>query len=305
MVFSGCHHYNPKPFEKKNLIGVDNQKTNLFLLKIIDAGKDCAQLKDHLDALITGQKSVELLAVAAPLITSTAKLLFNIHMDQKAKKLEALKKRVQVTYSGHSVINSEIFKECDCAVLTRLGEDGTPGLVAVANLEKHPQEVVPKMDPSDRSNDSYDAFTIQPVYIKAYNSRALTKGQIPEKAKQKNAEKEFFMDVSIGFAVKAIGKNDIGLPSVASIGAGAVSVPKVKIGEDVEGYVCSDSVLPSDIIPYFQEKNASLSVSMSITETGNVGINFKQEQAEIAAIKEALGPAFEASIKKFIESKID
>lgn len=87
------------------------------------------------------------------------------------------------------------------------------------------------------------------------------------------------------------------MPALTPIGEGAVTVPKLKIGGPAE--LCGTRCPTSDLVPYpihGKELNA-ISLSVSVTETGNVGIDFDAAAAEIKAIKEALGPAIADTLK--------
>ena len=299
IVLGGCHHFDVKHYKVDNLIGVSKQKTSMILLgdsiksqndgiikKIIEGDKKAVKIINN---NCTAQKPA--LTIAAPIIASTGQLLFDLYIEKQTKKLENLKKKAQATYSGNAILTSDEFRNCDCAILTRQDTENNLGLIAIVKLEKH---------------GSNDAFSIVPIYIKAFNSRALTSGQVLKKDKEKfgkNAKETYLMNVSIGFAVKAISENDNGLPVVASVGGSSVSISDLKIGQDVDGYQCEGDCPPSDIIPYLIKKDVTISVSMSVTETGDVGIDFEQEQAELTAIKAALGPSIASSITKYFESK--
>ena len=50
------------------------------------------------------------------------------------------------------------------------------------------------------------------------------------------------------------------------------------------------------MIPYPKKDGSIVSVAMSIAETGHVGIDFDQREAELKAIKEALGPALKEGL---------
>ena len=221
-----------------------------------------------------------------PIITTFGKYVFDNHMDKKLRDLEALKKAAQGSYSEKAFLTAESLRQYQCAALARYTEKDAKrslGLMAVIKL-KPPIKNMP---------NSADAFIIEPIYIKAINSTVKTKRTSGHGENVKLAS----INVSIGFSVKSIGKDESGLPVLGKVGAGAVSVPNVVLGSDAKN-PCVKQCAHSDLIPYMNLPAAAVSVSMSITETGKVGVNFKQREAEIKAIKEAFGPAIKDALKE-------
>lgn len=303
----GCQHTRVSHYLKKNLIGVSGQQTKLLMIVPNDqsnsAWEEWEEVSIDEGAIAAIEKhcikrTIEAtgLAIAAPVFASAGKLFFDLYMEKRAVDLKALKKRAQQTYSDTIFLPTEDFQRCECAVLSRYGKTDAethPGLIAVVKLKKYETTV------------KTDSFTIQPVYLKAFNSMALTAGREPKNSKKgkggKVSDLEYPMNVSIGFAVKTIGMQESELPGLFSVGEGSVSVPNLKIGPEAESFGCSNDCPTSDLMPLLGSGGKTLSVSMSVTETGDVGIDFDRKEAEIAAIKEALGPAVSSAITKALE----
>jgi len=208
-----------------------------------------------------------------PIAIAAGKLVFDLYVDKKIKELEKLEKAAQRTYSGQVTIPSTKLLGANCAILTRYkGDINAPdiGLIAIVRILKY--------------DDS--GFAIQPYYIWAKDAVAFTK-------KDENAS----IKVSIGFSVKAIGNQKSGLPGLFPVGQSAVSISKLQLGKK---YTCVPNCNTSDLIPFSGNLSSLSSVSMSITETGNVGIDFDQRKAELKAIKGAIGPAIKDSLKAIL-----
>ena len=312
LLFSGCQH----------LIGVQNQKSEL----VVVGGEVNKQQFEDLKKLINDEnastvigekciiiieepeqpydKSAVAIAIAVPLITAGAKLLFDLYMDYEMEKLKDLKKAAQRTYSAKIVLPADKFmKNCNCVILKRYKNDESRaiGMIAVVKINKQ---------------DKNDSFTVQPIYVRAYNSLALTAEKGSKKKEEEDSwgeesktpeKKKYAINVSIGASVKSIGVNDYKIPGVFSLGEGVVSIPDLLVGNYAKNDavpLCVNEECPSsDIIPYPVNPDSTASVSLSITETGDVGIDFDQTEAELKAMKAAIGPALEKSLIKYLEKE--
>jgi len=229
------------------------------------------------------------------LVVGAIKMGFDLYMDKKMARLERTKKAAQRPYSANILLPSYKLNNCNCAVFIRKteeekkenkqtkGKNGDLGLVVLAKI-----------------NSLGNGFSFQPIYVKAYNSIAITN----ENQKLQDNEKPH-IDLSIGFSVKAIGTQASKLPGLYPVGEAAVSVNELNIGKDSKASTCDGECPASDLIPFASDDNSAVSVTMSIVETGDVGINFDQKKAELLAIKEALGPAMKDAFLKYFDKKYE
>jgi len=227
-----------------------------------------------------------------PILATMGKYIFDNYQDKKLSKLEALKKASKSTYSGTAFLSAINLKNAQCAVLVRnyAVKDGKKeGLIIIAKINHFPKS-------------GKEAFSIEPTYIKAINSSAKTnKAEIAKKKGDVNHPK---INLAIGLSVKAIGlSRNSGLPKLDAVGAGAVSVGNVELTVKGDNIItdgknpCEKSCPHSDLIPHV-DGDQLVSVSMSVTESGQIGIGFDQRKAEITAIKEAFGSAISESLKE-------
>lgn len=245
-------------------------------------------------------------AIAAPV----GKLLFDWMLDNKRRKLEGLKKAAQTQYSAKLILSNAPLSNFRCAVLVRYKEKlptesdlPTPetkeqvGLVGVIQLISKPDSSATQTEREEAEPPS--AFVLKPIYVRAESAAVVT----ARPGKKEGSEKPAQIDAAIALSVKAIGQNVSGLPGLVTVGEGVVSVPNIPLGHVGKVTLCQENCEPesatdtSDLIPYPPAK-AVTSVTMSITETGHVGINFDQRTAELKAVQEALGPALKDSIKE-------
>lgn len=236
-------------------------------------------------------KAVAAIAVAiTPLLIAGGKMAFNYYMDQKVKELEKIKKGGQDLYSGSAIVTADQFAQCKCAILTRTNTDGKEGsspkigLIAIVKINKYPE-----------NSDIKKALTIQPLYIRAYNSAAYTK---------KIGEKETgAISASIGFAMKTISKPDskTNLRAISKIGETVVTVTDIQLKRKQD--TLTDEVIypKSDMMPFPPKEASPISITMSVKETGDVGFDFDQAKAEVEALKSALGPAVESSLTELLK----
>jgi hypothetical protein len=110
------------------------------------------------------------------------------------------------------------------------------------------------------------------------------------------------ISASLALAVKSLTKEIDGPAELIASGQGAVTVPKLEIGDKAKPVTCADDCPVSDLIPYPLD-DGPCSVSFAVTETGDVGFDIDARIAEITAIKEALGPAVTAALTEALKEK--
>lgn len=220
-------------------------------------------------------KSVES-AVLAPIAVALGRYVFDQIVDAHLKELEKLKKASSSTYSGTVFFNDgAVLKQKKCFLILRTGKDSdVPTFLALIALRDH----------------GGAAFTVEPRYVQAANAVAVT------------AEDKPALAVSLGMAIKTVAKvKDSPLAEVAAAGQGAVSVTGVKLDKGGSAFTCAPPKCPtSDLVPYPPAKRP-ISVTISITETGDVGFDLDARSAEIKALKEALGPALTEALKEVVK----
>ena len=281
IFLTGCFHH----FDKSNLSGISGYKTNLVLTPnndIFEHIKNKIVNNESRNHLIKecGDNSNFMPAAVIPIVVGAAKLGFDLYLDKKNLELEELEKAAQRTYSGQVTIKSSELVNSKCAILIRYKdktEKPTIKFIAIVKILKY-----------DTSG-----FRIQPIYVMANDAVAYTEN-MPNNGTPT-------MKVSIGFSVKAIGNQESGLKGLFPVGQSAVSITEeISLGKKKE-YVCYSDCYTSDLIPFPGIESSLTSVSMSITETGNVGIDFDQRKAELKAIKETIGPTLTESLTEALK----
>jgi len=137
-----------------------------------------------------------------------------------------------------------------------------------------------------------ELLSITPKYFWAKNTTANTK-------KVGKGEKETITFMS-GVSLQGIGKQENGIPILASSGQDSKKLGKFKLGDDDPGVVPAGvSIGP---IPLIRNSSASI-LRVSITETGDIGFDIDERMAVNKTIKEAIGPALAAGVKAYLEDE--
>jgi len=302
MLFTGCATTNAKTSDNEYIEPVKGNSVDFYLYGVGDDNSDSnvekifaessADFDKHCPEVITSTQQQDLVGpILVPLITTLAKYIFDNIQDKKIERLEALKRASKSTYSGNAFLSSTELQRVRCAVLVRssmVNGKKKPGLIIVVKI-RHLLEA------------ENQAFYIQPTFIKANNSSAKTKkGKVSVDGKLNHPR----INIAIGFVLKAISSDrDSGFPRLKTVGTGAATVGNVELPTKKEGGIangknpCLESCSHSGLIPHV-DGGQIVSISMAITETGQVGIDFDRRKAEITAIKEAFGPAIKDSLKE-------
>lgn len=272
LALSGCSSV-PVGFEKAEGSGVTGHKVSAGFVGG-SSGQASNPVAGASDATLTtaiGKHCVSAAetAVAATLLPVVGKLFFDHAMENHRRNLEVLKKSSQAAYSARIIADTKAFRAQNCVAVVR-EKDKQVKFVALLKIEKHGQ-----------------AFVIEPLYIRAYDAVAVTKSDSPEIA------------VSVAVSVKTIGNQpNTKVPALTLVGEGSVTVPKIAIAG--EGKICgSNECGKSDLVPY--PTGGPSSITIAVTESGNVGFDLDAATAELKAIKEALGPALAGIIKERLE----
>jgi len=216
--------------------------------------------------------------IVVPLLAAAAQYGFNYLVDRRKERIEEIVEAAQAPYAVTGLLKSPAeLANSPCLLLLRYGmaKDGSaiPGLTALFRLET----VAP------------DAFRIEPKYLRMFNAVALTKDGGDEPAR---------VSASFAISVKAIGRQGSDIPRLLPAGEGVVTVPRVAIGKSGAAR-CTDTAEPckvSDLIAFPMNKKP-LSITLAVVEQGVTGFNDKAMLAELAAIREAFGPALAEAVK--------
>jgi hypothetical protein len=214
-----------------------------------------------------------------PLLATVAKQIYVSSVAKAEKELEVLKKSSTKSYSHTFFTDTNYLQGIDCIVIRRSSKDtnnqDVPNLVAILKL-------------SSILEDS-SAFYIEPIWVKASNAIVPTQKKNPT------------INVSFAISLKTIAPNDSGVQVVNEFGSAAMTVSGLKT--DNTTTKCNniaDRCAPSGLLPH-QPNKKPISLSIAVTEQGNLGIDFDTRKAELAALKEAYGTAIYDGVKAALE----
>lgn len=216
-----------------------------------------------------------------PILASLGKLGFDQYLDSRQRKLDALKRASEASYSARVVLSTADLIEARCALLVRYQEnEATPGLAALLHLKD--VSVLPASGTVPRGI----AFVLMPVYLRAHSSVAITRNATADSPEK--------IGVSIAVTVQGMGKHESGLPQILPTGLGLVTIPNVQLAKDAKPLFCDPQsqgqCQTSDLLLY-PTGSVLASIAVAISEKGDTGIDFDTAASELKAIKEALGPA--------------
>ncbi len=339
-LLAGCNHLGVGLYEKAEFSGNTDQNLVLLLpkikppkaenkgngipSKIMSMIQSNPELNNALkEACLSAEDEDKDVATAAlfaiPIAAAGAKLAFNLYVSDQINQLEKLKKDRVVTDSATIKIPAEEFRKCDCAILARYidsDEDEKKSNDQNNDINRLGLISFHKLVKFKNSQLQNTAFVLQPQFVRVHHAAAEAAAVLPNGEKvDPNPE----LNLSFGVSIKGIGEH-AKVPALVAAGQGAVSVPKVQILQkpkitandqetenskkayaDGDGAWKCDGCETTDLIPYIDSKdNSFISVTMSVTETGFVGLDFDARKAELTAIKEAIGPALQESLKAYL-----
>lgn len=202
---------------------------------------------------------------AVPILVALAGVAVDLYVDKRSSELEKLKSSSMQGFDLEVAIDANSFQNARCIIIERQAKDEKkPGLLVV--LLVHRQS---------------DYITLQPVFIRARDSIATT------------AESTNSITVSTAVAINQIAAVQ-GVTTVAKMGQAATTVDSIALSEKE---FCTDGkCISSPIIP-LPTGTGTVVIGIGVVETGDVGFSISRAQAEIAAIKGALGPAAAATVQ--------
>ncbi|MEW8701934.1 MAG: hypothetical protein AB2601_20930, partial [Candidatus Thiodiazotropha sp.] len=210
-----------------------------------------------------------------PLISAIPKLIYDIAAEKTDKKLKALKKSASSSYSVDFIIPNGMLDKFQCLIVVRHDKDLNinAALVYVIELQN-------------------DLLSLAPKLYWAKNTTANTK-----KAEEDKKEIVTFMS---GVSLQGIGKQENGIPILASSGQDSKKLGKFELGN------LSPEVITNGVrigpVPIINNSSASI-LRVSVTETGDVGFDIDERIAANKTIREAVGPALAAGVKAYLEDE--
>jgi hypothetical protein len=225
----------------------------------------------------SGGAAPPIAAAAVPILAALGELVVNLYAENQKQRIQDIVDSAQATYGVTTAVSPTDLSNASCLLFVRYAYDfqknvATPGLVVLSKLS---HETVP-------SAGATTVLTFQPIYVRSKTLVAVTRQSDAPTA-----------SISIALSVKAVARQGSQVLRLLPTGEGVVTVAKVALNTDRCG---SSPCKRSDLIPFPTDKG-TLSVAVSITEQGVTGFNDKAAQAELAAIKDAIGPAVSEAIK--------
>ncbi|WP_373018669.1 hypothetical protein [Thiomicrorhabdus sp.] len=297
LLLSGCNNFYG--FKKSDYSGIkdsqvdseligSNRNFNLldssdeFLTKLQENCLDDSQIAD------IQKKS----GFIAPILATAIKYTFDSYIDEKTKEIEEIKKAAVRTYSSTILLNSSDLSEGKCIQIIR-HKDKSTGFIALLKIEH-----IPKTSNAPNNKQQAvlkDSWYFKPIYVKANNSVAWASEKIdPDKPAPPKIK------VSIAMSLKAIKEESNGWKSLQPVGQSVVSIPyKLVIGKSSTAKCIKndENCNKSDLIATYPDPNKSISLTISVTETGVTGIDTDLRISELKALKAAFGPVIKDTIK--------
>lgn len=281
-ILSGCNYRLNDPAYRQHT--VKEKQVTVVLL----ANEDDLKRNNHLRAYIDKNHDLESLInsdcaprerpdesyksiiapLAASMVPSLVKVAFDRQMAKSEKVLDQLKENSSKSYSDKVILSSSEFREKSCALIYRYDPQKTDEIGFMSLL---------KLD-----NYNNQGFTFTPIYVKAANTISLSK--------------EAKITASMAMSIKAIYGDEKSWPAIKSVGESSVTVRNIPLDNNSTNS-CKGNGESSELIPYLSGDNRLLSVTISVVETGDIGIDIDEKKAELKAIKEAMGPALKDSVK--------
>jgi hypothetical protein len=246
--------------------------------------KNCATA-DQFEA----KAEVKVAPLLVSLISAAAQLTYEQWVQRRQAQIEALVEASKVTYSATVLSDPAALASGPCLVLFRYGikqaddkqkQTVVPGMAAVFRLEQ-----------VDASPPKSAAVLLTPVHVRFFNAVAQTMAAVPPT-----------IDASIAISLKAVGRQESTMPRLLPTGDGVITLAKLPIGPDSPSRCgkSSDSCGRSDLVPFPLDRGP-ISLTLALTEQGQLGFNSKRALAELEALKAAYGPALAEGLKGQLE----
>lgn len=237
--------------------------------------------------------------VALPLVTTLAKLGFDLIMDAQAKSLDDLKERSKQTYGTTEFLQSQNLRTWSCIGVARITKDHSDngdehlGMIALFEIVHFDAQGKEYAGGASRILNNVIGMRLRPLFVSAFDAVAVSK--------KGEADAPEVISLSFALALKGIEHEDGKLPKVVAFGAGTLSVPKVKIGQtNGATKICNDNDCGTTGLIPFPATPGPLELTFAVTESGNVGFNIDLAKAQLAAFKAAMGPALSSAVQTYL-----
>ncbi|MFS0757465.1 hypothetical protein ABC383_22550 [Noviherbaspirillum sp. 1P10PC] len=259
------------------------------------------KFKASVEKACSKPSTTELAPAVVPIVSTLGKLVFDLQMQNQIKKIEALKRASEASYSAHVVLSSDALAKNSCVALIRSLDKGFPsGSVVILKLTDAGDNIENNDNAAAAAGNASQntvpprrvAFNFEPVYVRVWHAAAVTR-ETSSPA----------IGMSIAISIKSIGKQQNGLPVAASVGEAVVSIPKVQISSNVLGSICENATCPrSEPIPLLAPQSLAI-LSVAVSEKGDLGFEPEEAVNELKAIQEAMGPAISSAIQEKFKEK--
>ena len=292
---SGCGTFGRMDFTPSPLSGVSDQQLKVVTFGTAGTSGDVklvadAELQKYLNAqcLTPAQPGLPQPALGAaviPIIAALGQLAVNQYFVQQQRRIEQIVESSKAAYSLTFDVSPADLALTRCLALVRHSSNAD-GTVATIGLQAVIQLEVVQAGPVGTGT-----FKFRPIYVRATNAVAQTR-QATEPS----------ISVSIGLSVKAVAlQRADGVARLTPTGEGAVGVSNVVLSASGSQANCvAQACKSSDLLPY-PTTRGRLSLTLAVAEQGETGFNDKVVLADLAALKEALGPAIGEAIKAKFE----
>jgi hypothetical protein len=218
-----------------------------------------------------------------PIVGAVVQLGFEALIDKKRRDIAAINDAATASYALNVAIapsGDDGLASARCLVILRYAEDEkgkvNENMAAVLRLRNH----------SSGSTPSTNVVSFKPVFVRANNAVATTR----------DAEKPT-VNLTFAVSVKAVAVDNAGtLSRLVPAGESVATVRDLILGAPGTPSCATDDCPESDLLPYPTNRGV-LSLSVAVAEQGKTGFDNKVVDAELAAVKAALGPAIGAAVK--------
>lgn len=321
VCLQGCPSLKPWTFKAAPESGQSRGQVNLSVYSAEPSEKDSWKTTtDAYPGLGTALENCKMggaESAAAIIVPVVGKLLFDSYIDSRTRKLDEIAESASKAYSAQFTVYSDQLTNAvihqNCVVITRVSAEGITDFVSVLKLRPVPERI----------HYTAETFAFQPTYVAVKSAAAVT-----------SASDAPTISTSFAITVSGIGQQENGLPTMGVIGAATTVVPNIPIGAAAKNKpACLKTACPisgpipldsrstrySNWLDQFEEEGGTvktpgsilpppksiplneytvLQVGVSVIEAGDVGQPFDAEKSELAAIKEAMGPAISDLLKE-------
>lgn len=294
-LLSGCGTFGRMDFTPSALSGLSDQQLQVATFGTGGTPADDklvadAELQKTLKAQCLppaqpGQPQPALGASVVPIFAALGQLAVNQYFVQQQRRIEQIVESSKAAYSLTFDVSPADLALIRCLVLVRHGSNAD-GTVATIGLQAVIQLEVVQAGPIGTGT-----LKFRPIYIRATNAVAQTR-QAADPS----------ISVSIGLSLKAVAPQRAdGVARLIPTGEGAVGISNLVLSAAGSLANCvAKACKSSDLLPY-PTTRGRLSLTLAVAEQGETGFNDKVVLADLAALKEALGPAIGEAIKAKLE----